>query len=159
MGYKRSKKLVMPKVQLALVMSAMLLLIISSLVFYGVVVVIFLRLKEIGASTGLADTHQYFVEIAHLEHVTAIVYGGILIVSLFAVFWGGLRLSNKIVGPMYRLNAHMQSILSGEASEGGVRFREGDFLMEVEANFNKMMQYLREENFNKDDTIEKEIKS
>ena len=48
-----------------------------------------------------------------------------------------IRLSNKFVGPMYRLKANMRALAEGHRVEP-IRFRDGDFWHDFAKEFNAL---------------------
>jgi len=58
------------------------------------------------------------------------------------VMWDVVRLSNRFVGPMYRLRKAMQDATAGEPV-ATLRFREGDFWYEFAEDFNRLLEVRR----------------
>jgi len=82
-----------------------------------------------------------------LEHVQEIVWerasvvlGTLLIVVSIAGFLI-IRLTNRIAGPIYRINQELQEMIrKGEAHE--IRVREGDFFQDLVARLNRLLRLL-----------------
>lgn len=70
----------------------------------------------------------------------ALLVCSLLILVVLTV--GGILLSNRVVGPIYRLQKHMEAVLRGE-NVGPVVFRKGDFFQEVGDQYNEVIQTLR----------------
>lgn len=77
-------------------------------------------------------------EKARLYSVLGISSAIILAVMMI----GGMILSNRVAGPVYRLRKHMEDILSGKVS-GDVHFREKDFFPELADTFNKVHDHYK----------------
>jgi len=63
-------------------------------------------------------------------------------IVLIALSIGGLILSNRVAGPLYRLRRHMDDIASGKI-DTDVKFREKDFFPELANSFNKVLERFR----------------
>ena len=83
------------------------------------------------------------VEMLAEEKITMhyLFLGTSLVVTLILVV-GGLILSNKVAGPIYRLNKHMNQISDGEIDRP-VNFRKGDFFPELAVAFNRVLAKLK----------------
>ena len=71
------------------------------------------------------------LEMIAQEKVTMhyLFMGTSLVVTLILVI-GGLILSNRVAGPIHRLNTHMNRV-SQKETEQPVKFRKGDFFPEL----------------------------
>lgn len=56
--------------------------------------------------------------------------------------WDAVRFSHRLVGPLVRFRKTMQSIAAGEPVRP-IKLRDGDFLMDVRDDFNKMLEALQ----------------
>ncbi len=69
-------------------------------------------------------------------------YGPAAVASLLlliVVVIDAIRMSNRFVGPLYRVRREMQRLAAGEAAEP-VRFRDGDYWQEFADEFNAVAQ-------------------
>ena len=67
-----------------------------------------------------------------------------LIVTMAILSIGGILLSHKVAGPLYRLKRHMLDVAYGKTlRETG--FRSGDFFHELADSFNKVIARHKEE--------------
>ncbi len=71
-----------------------------------------------------------------------LVIGFVLFFGIVLVGLVGVYLSNQIAGPLYRLKVSLTRVAEGDVSFE-VRFRERDFLRDLPAYFNTMLQSLR----------------
>jgi hypothetical protein len=70
----------------------------------------------------------------------------LLLCSLIVIPWLGLdavRFTNRLVGPLYRFRKTIQSITANEPTPP-IRLRKGDFLLEMQDDFNAMLAALEE---------------
>ncbi len=71
-----------------------------------------------------------------------LVIGFVLFFGIVLVGLVGVYLSNQIAGPLYRIKVSLTRVAQGDVSFE-VRFRERDFLRDLPAYFNTMLQSLR----------------
>lgn len=140
--FKRKKKLILPRLQLSLVMAALVVFILTSVVFFATVQIVFLRLQQLGLEAGLVQGSQFFTDLSNLENLTAVIYGATILVSILAIFWGGIRLSHKVAGPIFYLNRHIIQVCNGETNKN-ISFRKGDYIADLEQSFNMLMERYR----------------
>lgn len=142
-SYKRKQILVIPKMQLTLIAASIGIFIFSSVIFFATLNIVFMKMHMLGINLGYAPDSQYFSEIKELEAVTSKIYGLTVLLGILITYFGGLKLSHKIAGPIYYLNKQIKSICNNE-NMNGVKFRKGDFLLELQDNFNLLMKKFRE---------------
>lgn len=68
---------------------------------------------------------------------------GIIFLVFLVAFLTSLDLTNRMAGPIYRLQKHMDDVLRGKTLEE-FKFREGDHFVEVMQSYNKLLERLRE---------------
>lgn len=83
-----------------------------------------------------------------LHQLAATAYDNIPLLVCFVVVapWIALdavRFANRIVGPLYRFRKTMQSVTANEPVRA-IRLRKGDFLLEMQDDFNAMLTALAE---------------
>ena len=68
-------------------------------------------------------------------------------IAFFAVFATliafGLIISNKLVGPFFRMRRHMDAVTEGRQSTSEFRFRQEDFFLEVGESYNRLLQVIQ----------------
>ena len=141
--YKRKQFLILPKLQLSLIFASVLVFLFSSMIYFAALNFVFMKLHQIGTNMDINTNSVYFTEIKELENLSTKIYGFTVLFGLIATYFGGLRLSHKIAGPIYYLNKQIRSICSNESTDG-VHFRKGDFLIELQESFNLLMKKYRE---------------
>ncbi len=138
---KKKSILINPKFQWTLIGYAAMVATLIFVSVYGLFTYGFNEFVQIGHQAGLPDEHVYFQFIKMQETtfhrvilIIAGVVGSILIV-------GGLIVSHKIAGPMYRL----QKEFNGMAEQPDpklhkINFRDGDFFPEIPQAFNQLVE-------------------
>ena len=103
------------------------------------------------AGVGLSLLFQFlsnpFASAGAYLRQTAVTVGPALVAMLITlpiVAYDIIRVSNRIVGPIYRLRRFVRSLANGE-SVGKLVFRDGDYWPELANDFNRMVQELRPE--------------
>ncbi|MBN1475923.1 hypothetical protein JXA47_04145 [Candidatus Sumerlaeota bacterium] len=78
----------------------------------------------------------------HFQRVTICAVGLFLLCGAILVQLG-LRISNRISGPLYRISMVLDEIVEGRVPKP-IRFREGDFHPELADKVNRALEILRE---------------
>jgi len=137
---KKRSILINPKFQWTLIGYAAFIATLIFISVYGLLSFGFHEFIQIGHQAGLPDDHVYFQfikmqESTFLRVILAIAFfvGTILTV-------GGLIVSHKIAGPLYRLQKELLGMAAKpEPSLHKIIFREGDFFPEVPQAFNELV--------------------
>lgn len=140
---KKRSILINPKFQWTLIGYAALIAALIFISVYGLFSFGFHEFVQIGHQAGLPEDHVYFQfikmqESTFLRVILAIAFfvGTILTV-------GGLVVSHKIAGPLYRLQKELQGMAAKpEPSLHKIIFRDGDFFPEVPKAFNELVDKL-----------------
>ena len=103
--------------------------------FYLAKMYYFKTLFEEGISLGLAHNHIYFKLLLKQEIFLHKILIVTLVSSFIFLFIFGLILSNRIAGPLYRLNDYFKKMSQGEDT-GEMKFRKNDFFRDLPPNFN-----------------------
>lgn len=136
----RRRFLVYPELQFVVigftVLTAFLSFVISMIVFR-----LFTHelINEVTSMGGSGEVIRNF-----LESHGAMFYLFFFVIVLFQsilVFVGGLWFTNKIVGPIYRLQSHMEKITRGE-TRSSIQFRDGDFFCDLAETYTKLLDFL-----------------
>jgi hypothetical protein len=142
MVHKRSKILIDPKVQGTLVMRlvAYWLLCLAGIfaLLAGIPIVI--------CALGLPNQPT----IGELLYMTWLNFWPALFASLILlpfVVGDCLRVSNKFVGPVFRIRRAMKQLANGEKVEA-VKFRDNDFWYDFAEDFNRVLKRMEEERGN-----------
>jgi len=119
----------------------MILITVYLLITYG-----FQRFIELGNSLGLPPEENVYFQFIKMqqESFNQIILAIALIVG-FVLIVGGLMVSHKIAGPIYRMQkefSRMRDLPPNELFE--VKFRKGDFFPELAESFNVLVRAWRE---------------
>jgi hypothetical protein len=74
-----------------------------------------------------------------MDYAPALV-GGVVLLPILA--WDSVKFAHRLVGPIYRFRKTLQSIAAGEAVRP-IRLRQGDFLTEMQDDFNQALETLQ----------------
>ncbi len=67
----------------------------------------------------------------------------ILFLALLPVAaWDAVKLSHRLVGPLVRVRRALQDVTAGNSTHP-IKFREGDYLLELRDDFNAMLESLQ----------------
>ena len=62
--------------------------------------------------------------------------------AIFCSLWAGLIMTNRVAGPIYRLQRHMKATIAGKEI-GPFKIRKGDFFQDVAITYNEVMEHER----------------
>ena len=145
LGKNRKVVLINKEFQIRLVSYFLVLSLINTVVVFISMIYFFKKFKNQAIELGLAPDHTFFYFLdAQRDHMS-MVYLISTIVMIIIMFVGGLYISHRIAGPIYRLKQHMKNLsetgLEGE-EKSKVKFREGDFLVDLQDSFNSFISSL-----------------
>lgn len=141
--YKRRNYLINPEFQLTVLGFFVGLAVVTILVFYWAVRLVFGNFVEQANEMGLPPGHVILQFIEENQKAMNMIFLTTSILLFLFLVLGGLILSHHIAGPVYRLRKHIQQVASGE-SFGDLNFRKKDFFQEVVADYNQMLARIRE---------------
>lgn len=122
----RRQLIVHPRIQYLLLTLSLAFLIIG-----GAVTLNLVKLLETQALSDELTPTQHYIPIFGL---TLLVF-----ISMLAA---NLLVSNRIVGPVYRLKRYMDSIANGQ-DLGAMKVRDDDYFSEVAESYNKMLEKIK----------------
>lgn len=95
-------------------------------------------LENLGLDVGLTQDHPFFMFLYEQSRLLDMIFLGIVVAVTLITVVSGLWLSNKIAGPIYRIETSL-----GEWLEKGktqkISFRKGDFFEELMVVCNKLI--------------------
>ncbi len=147
--YERSYKniLVNKEVQITLWGYFILLIAVLFCCSIGIVYYFWHRYSEAWVSLGMIESTT-FGNFLFSKNMIVVVYSlvfGIVIMGFFVFDW--VRFSHKIVGPIYHLESHINSMVEDENFElKEVTFRETDKFQTLAASFNSLIKKLKDKN-------------
>ena len=107
-------------------------------IFYGAIWFFFHRLTADAISVGLPPGHVFFRFVDEQKIIMNKIFIISSFVSFFSILFGGLLLSNKVAGPIYRLT---QYLLKNSIHDAQIlKFRKGDYFIELQDAFNQYIQ-------------------
>ena len=138
-GRKKRSILINPKFQWTLIGYAAFIAMLILISVYGLFNYGFHEFIQIGHQAGLPDDHVYF-QFIKMQETT--FFRVILAIALFVgviLTAGGLIVSHKIAGPLYRLQKELLKMASkDQPALHKIKFRDGDFFPEIPEAFNEL---------------------
>lgn len=133
--FRRRKMLIKPRYQLRLAFSTVFFLFVYSVVFGTTI--FYPLATELYSSASLEDRARVaFVVLGLHERI----WPALLIISVL-VFIGMILLSQRVAGPVYRLERAIEEFLNGNFTER-MRLRKHDVFKEIETMTNRLAEYL-----------------
>ena len=99
----------------------------------------FKQFLALGEEIGLKQDHPFFMFLNDQKKYLNIVYAVFSLVVFIIASVSSLYMSNRIAGPLYRLNKFLLEKASTKETLPPVRFRKGDFFLELAENTNRML--------------------
>lgn len=137
--FRRKRFLINPKVQLSIIGFNFALATLVIVVLYAQNIYLFAKFTEMESPEFLNDPiiaqmisdEQFRMKLVFA--ITSAVVLGMIVV-------GGLVMSNRVVGPIYRLERFLKEYLDGKAKAGSLSFRKKDFFHELAELINKAVK-------------------
>ena len=129
--------LINKKFQLSILGWFSLLTLILITVFYSAVWYFFYNFKQQAVQAGLPTNHIFFVFLKNQQLLMDKVFIASSLVAIIVLFIGGLFLSHKVAGPLYRLTQHLKHHSKSDVTP--LKFRKGDYFIEIEESFNEFI--------------------
>ena len=138
---KKSSLLINPRFQWTLIGYTAFVATLILISIYGLISFGFHEFGQIGTLAGLPPDHIYFQFIEMQKATFNRVILSIAVVVGFILLVGGLFISHRIAGPIYRMQKELQSMSEENPVElRPIHFRKGDFFPELAATFNSLVQ-------------------
>ena len=112
--------------------------------FYVANLWFFWKFSQLGVEMKLEPNHVFFQFISAQKTQLSFTYAIVSVVVFTILALGGLFLSHRVAGPLYRLCSHFDEFNKGK-DVGPVSFRKGDFFLEVPEHVNPVFMKRREE--------------
>ena len=137
---KTRSVLINPRFQWTLIGYAAFIAAIILIAVYGLFTFGFHEFVNIGNQAGLPADHVYFQFIKMQEATFLRVIAAISVIVGIILIVGGLIISHKIAGPIYRLQKEFNTMSSEKPVKlRNVKFRKGDFFPELAEAFNTLV--------------------
>jgi hypothetical protein len=134
--------LINPDFQIRFLISIMAIAIITIFIFFAAKIIFFASVRHHLLSSGMPREHVAFTFLAKQSRAMDGLVAIIAFVECLVLGFWGLWQSNRIAGPLYRLQKEVNEILNG-APVKKIRFRENDFFPEVAELANKLIARLK----------------
>jgi hypothetical protein len=135
--------LVNPSFQLKVVGYTLLLLVLTTGIFYMSNLYFIWKFIDIGRSLGFPDSHPFFRFIVEQRRMMNSIFAITAGVTSVAVILGGVFFSHRVAGALHRLESHIDEVTATRELKE-VSFRKGDYFSELAESFNRLMAALRE---------------
>lgn len=136
--------LINPRFQWTLIGYAALVATLIFIAVYALITYGFHDFVEIGKQAGLPENHIYFqfIQMQKTKFITIIIAIAMVVGTVLIV--GGLIVSHKIAGPLYRIRLEFSKMANKDAPAlHKIQFRDGDYFPEVAEAFNDLVEKLK----------------
>lgn len=131
--------IIYPKFQWKLIQYFLVLGMFTSGVFYGAVWYFFEMFESRGIKVGIPKHHVFYDFINDLHSEMNIIFAVTTIFIFLILIIAGVLISHKVAGPIYRMEADLLEMAQTKKFRP-IKFREGDFFMNLATNFNKLLK-------------------
>lgn len=139
---KRKSYLILPDFQWKIVLYAAGLAAGIIAVLYLANFFFFASLREDGLAAGLDPQHPFFSFLEKQTHLLDLIFIGVALAVNAIVILGGLWLSNRIAGPIYRIEQTLSQLVKNENPEK-LSFRSRDFFTSTLTLVNELVEKQR----------------
>lgn len=137
----RKIKIVAPKIQVKIILYAVLLNLISLGVFAGALKFYFQRYTSAAEAKGLPPDHLFFNFIGLQETYMWQVFAVIAVVSIILIALAALYASHSFVGPLDKMQNQLTGYISGQTAWRPMVLRKNDVLFDLSTNINKAIDH------------------
>ena len=124
--------------QLSLLFKISLMGVLIEGIFYSANFYFFKKMEDQAIQAGLNPDYIFFQYLDTQKVLMNKVFLISTILTIVVIVWGGLYLSHKVAGPLYRLTQHMKNFNINNIEP--VKFRKGDYFPEIEETFNEFIK-------------------
>lgn len=107
-------------------------------IFYFSIWYFFKEFANEAIEAGLPPGHVFFKFLDSQRTYMNYVFLLSSVVSCIVILFGGLFLSNKVAGPLYRMTQHLKT--NSKKNVVNLKFRKGDYFLELQDAFNEFMK-------------------
>lgn len=138
LGNRRKIFLINPKLQYSFLGFSLLMSLISIAVFYIATLYLFWNFEQTGYSVGIPEGHIFYRFIGDQRSLMNIILLIAAPLITLVTCYIGIKLSNRVAGPIHNMTKHLKELNeTGEIRD--VKFRENDYFIELENEFNKFI--------------------
>jgi hypothetical protein len=135
----RQSYLILPGFQWKMILYAAGLAAFIIVLLYSANLYFFSSLRQEGIAAGLSETHPFFLFLGKQSRFQDIIFLAVAVIVNLAVILGGLWLSNRIAGPIYRIGVCLSQLAEGGPATK-ISFRKADFFGESVALLNQVVE-------------------
>lgn len=135
---RRKKYLINPRFQLSFIIFSSIVSLLSLSIFFASVQFFFFRLNYRGQEIGIPEGHIFYRFIQDQQYNMLLTFAVAAVAVIIVSSTGALLLSNKVAGPLYRLVIDLKK-MNAEGEVKNIKFRKGDFFIEVEEEVNSLI--------------------
>ena len=139
---RRKIFLINPKLQYSFLGFSLLMSLLSIAVFYLATLYLFWNFEQTGYSVGIPEGHIFYRFIADQRSLMNMILLIAAPVIILITCYIGIKLSHRVAGPIYRMTRHLEH-LNQEKEIKEVKFRESDYFLELQEEFNKFIKSLK----------------
>jgi hypothetical protein len=134
---QRKSYLILPEFQWKMVAYALGLSALIMMVLYGANLYFIEGLRSEGLAAGLQEDHPFFLFLSEQSRFLDLIFIVVAVVVNLLVVLGGLWISNRIAGPIYRVETSLRQLAEGGRLQP-ISFRKRDFFPDLVALVNKL---------------------
>jgi len=138
----RKVYLINPAFQLKIIGYALFIAVVTIAVFYMSNLFFIGKLVAIGKSLDFPADHSFFLFIREQKRMMHSVFFGTASLVVLTILVGGVILSHRIAGPIYRLQEYLESIVADRTFKK-LTFRKTDFFYDLAESINKTLGLLQ----------------
>jgi methyl-accepting chemotaxis protein len=129
-SHKRKSYLIKPPFQWKMISYAAGLSLFILAILYFANHYFIMALRQQGIDAGLSPDNPFFSFLLEQAHFLDLIFLGVAIVVNLVVILGGLWLSNRIAGPIYRVETSLKELAEGRSIQP-ISFRKSDFFPDL----------------------------
>jgi hypothetical protein len=141
--FRRDKKrkiiLINPEFQLKIIATIVSFFLFIVSIFYTVNWYFFYQLRQNGIKAGIPLESEYFTFIANSSRHFGIFFFSMAFLSVFIIYYFGLRLSHRIAGPIFKINKTIDEVLKNKKTIL-IHLREDDYFHDHADKINELLK-------------------
>ncbi len=134
--------LINPKFQLSIISYALFISVITIAVFYMSNLYFIGKLVSVGTSLNYSPDHPFFAFIREQKKMMHSVFLVTASTVCLTIVIGGLILSHRIAGPVFRLQEYLESLVENRTFKK-LSFRKRDYFSDLAESMNKAIGLLQ----------------
>ena len=135
----RTEYLINPRFQLSFLTLLLPIMILTISIFFLANHYFFEEYRKTALAIGLQSNHLFFQFLDQQQRELHWAFSIAGFVSILLLSVGGLLLSHRVAGPLYRLWRHIRDVTAGK-THTFVSFRKGDFFHDLADAYNDVLK-------------------